>query len=191
MKNVTKSKLHPKQLLFYTNLVYFYGIYYNSRTLSANTLKFELFFQANNKDSEKPLSKWLQRGEDAQFDQLLTSLNSVAENCLPALLRALFDWYNKQNPTDELGNLLHKHTKRMSGSVGGLCFKFCNNLHNFFFWSMVMICYKLTELACLPNVCDLDHKFRAHTYSPNIQASISRHLTLAEPTVINLNCAEF
>ena len=70
-----------------------------------------------NKDNEKPLSKFLQRGEDSQFDQLLTSLNDVAEHCLPALLRALFDWYDKQNPTDGLGNILHKHTKRSGGYV--------------------------------------------------------------------------
>ena len=68
-----------------------------------------------NRQSEKTLSKFLQRGEDAQFDQLLASFNDVAEHCLPALLRALFDWYDKQNPTDELGNILHKHTKRIAG----------------------------------------------------------------------------
>ncbi|XP_044733095.1 protein furry isoform X3 [Chrysoperla carnea] len=45
---------------------------------------------------EKPLSKVLQRGEDAQFDQLLSAFGSVAEHCLPSLLRALFAWYERQ-----------------------------------------------------------------------------------------------
>lgn len=38
----------------------------------------------------------LQRGEDAQFDQLLSAFGSVAEHCLPSLLRALFSWYERQ-----------------------------------------------------------------------------------------------
>lgn len=38
----------------------------------------------------------LQRGEDAQFDQLLSAFGSVAEHCLPSLLKALFSWYERQ-----------------------------------------------------------------------------------------------
>ncbi len=45
---------------------------------------------------ERPLAKSLQRGEDAQFDQLLSSFGSVAEHCLPSLLRTLFAWYDRQ-----------------------------------------------------------------------------------------------
>ncbi|CAB3359556.1 Hypothetical predicted protein [Cloeon dipterum] len=45
---------------------------------------------------EKPLSKSLQRGEDAPFDQLLGSFGSVAEHCLPSLLKTLFAWYERQ-----------------------------------------------------------------------------------------------
>lgn len=45
---------------------------------------------------EKHLSKLLQRGEDSQFDQLLISFGSVAEHCLPSLLKALFSWYERQ-----------------------------------------------------------------------------------------------
>lgn len=41
---------------------------------------------------ERPLSKSLQRGEDAVFDQLLGALGSVAEHCLPSLLKTLFAW---------------------------------------------------------------------------------------------------
>lgn len=45
---------------------------------------------------ERPLSKSLQRGEDAIFDQLLSAFSSVAEHCLPSLLRTLFAWYDWQ-----------------------------------------------------------------------------------------------
>ncbi|UXI15497.1 Heterogeneous nuclear ribonucleoprotein K [Sarcoptes scabiei] len=45
---------------------------------------------------EKPLAKWLQRGEDPIFDQLLTAFGSTAEHCLPSQLRILFDWYERQ-----------------------------------------------------------------------------------------------
>ena len=46
--------------------------------------------------SEKQISKLLQRGEDTQFDQLLSALGSVAEHCLPSLLRALLAWHKRQ-----------------------------------------------------------------------------------------------
>lgn len=45
---------------------------------------------------DKQLLKVLQRGEDAQFDQLLSAFGSVAEHCLPSLLKALFAWYERQ-----------------------------------------------------------------------------------------------
>lgn len=45
---------------------------------------------------ERPVSKSLQRGEDAVFDQLLCAFGSVAEHCLPSLLRILFAWYERQ-----------------------------------------------------------------------------------------------
>ncbi|XP_043911662.1 protein furry homolog-like [Protopterus annectens] len=50
---------------------------------------------------EKLLSRSLQRGEDPQFDQLISSMSSVAEHCLPSLIRTLFDWYKRQNGTEE------------------------------------------------------------------------------------------
>ncbi|KAJ3590950.1 hypothetical protein NHX12_008898 [Muraenolepis orangiensis] len=50
---------------------------------------------------EKPLTKSLQRGEDPQFDQLISSMSSLSEYCLPSVLRTLFDWYKKQNGLDE------------------------------------------------------------------------------------------
>ncbi|XP_057312815.1 protein furry homolog-like [Hydractinia symbiolongicarpus] len=52
---------------------------------------------------ERPLSKSLQRGEDPQFDQLLSSLSSVAEHCLSSLLKTLFMWYERQSRADDGG----------------------------------------------------------------------------------------
>jgi len=47
--------------------------------------------------ADKPLSKLqLQRGEDPIFDQMLSALGSVAEHCLPSLLKTLFAWYERQ-----------------------------------------------------------------------------------------------
>lgn len=62
---------------------------------------------------EKPLSKSLQRGEDPQFDQLLSAFGSVAEHCLPSLLRALFSWYERQmsevsNPEQKKSDIKQK-----------------------------------------------------------------------------------
>ncbi|XP_077422148.1 protein furry homolog isoform X2 [Vanacampus margaritifer] len=50
---------------------------------------------------EKPLTKSLQRGEDPQFDQLISTMSSLAEYCLPSILRTLFDWYRRQNGLEE------------------------------------------------------------------------------------------
>uniref|UniRef100_A0A8B9HMJ1 Furry homolog a (Drosophila) n=1 Tax=Astyanax mexicanus TaxID=7994 RepID=A0A8B9HMJ1_ASTMX len=50
---------------------------------------------------EKPLTKSLQRGEDPQFDQLISTMSSLAEYCLPSILRTLFDWYKRQNGEED------------------------------------------------------------------------------------------
>ncbi|XP_035289860.1 protein furry homolog isoform X4 [Anguilla anguilla] len=50
---------------------------------------------------EKPLTKSLQRGEDPQFDQLISTMSSLAEYCLPSILRTLFDWYKRQNGMED------------------------------------------------------------------------------------------
>ncbi|KAM6961396.1 protein furry homolog [Aplochiton taeniatus] len=50
---------------------------------------------------EKPLTKSLQRGEDPQFDQLISTMSSLAEYSLPSILRTLFDWYKRQNGLEE------------------------------------------------------------------------------------------
>uniref|UniRef100_A0A3Q2E5R6 Furry homolog b (Drosophila) n=1 Tax=Cyprinodon variegatus TaxID=28743 RepID=A0A3Q2E5R6_CYPVA len=50
---------------------------------------------------EKPLNKSLQRGEDPQFDQLISTMSSLAEYCLPSILKTLFDWYKRQNGLED------------------------------------------------------------------------------------------
>nr|XP_061786926.1 protein furry homolog [Nerophis lumbriciformis] len=50
---------------------------------------------------EKPLNKSLQRSEDPQFDQLINTMSSLAEYCLPSILRTLFDWYKRQNGLED------------------------------------------------------------------------------------------
>ncbi|GAB1603756.1 protein furry-like isoform X6 [Argonauta hians] len=50
---------------------------------------------------ERSLSKSLQRSEDPQLDQVLSSLGCVAEQSLPSLLSTLFKWYKGQFVTDE------------------------------------------------------------------------------------------
>ena len=60
----------------------------------------------------------MQRGEDPQFDQLLSSFGSVAEHCLPSLLRTLFAWFERQG-IEWMPNNEHKQkgdTKRSNTS---------------------------------------------------------------------------
>lgn len=61
--------------------------------------------------SEKNLSKLLQRGEDSQFDQLLSALGSVAEHCLPSLLNTLLAWHKRQLSDAEIKNDLKRMEK--------------------------------------------------------------------------------
>ncbi|XP_058793249.1 protein furry isoform X2 [Phymastichus coffea] len=60
------------------------------------TIQAEKKIEAIMTENEKPLSKVLQRGEDPQFDQLLSAFGTVAEHCLPSILRSLFNWYERQ-----------------------------------------------------------------------------------------------
>ncbi|XP_071438579.1 protein furry [Hetaerina americana] len=68
---------------------------------------------------ERPISKSLQRGEDPQFDQLLCAFGSVAEHCLPSLLRALFAWYDRQigTPLEFQQFRSHQHHHRTPASA--------------------------------------------------------------------------
>lgn len=53
---------------------------------------------------EKTLAKLLQRGENTQFDQLLTSFGTVAEHCLPSILTTLLAWHKRQLSDAEIKN---------------------------------------------------------------------------------------
>ncbi|CAH0386341.1 unnamed protein product [Bemisia tabaci] len=76
---------------------------YVMRTLFTDfTVQAERKMEAVMADLERPLSKVLQRGEDSQFDQLLTAFGSVAEHCLPSILRALLAWYERQMSPPEV-----------------------------------------------------------------------------------------
>ncbi|XP_055333456.1 protein furry homolog-like isoform X2 [Paramacrobiotus metropolitanus] len=71
----------------------------------------------------RPLSKSFQRGEDPQFDQLISCFYSVAEYCLPSLLRTLLAWYEYQNvdyshlSVPESGKQKSDSSKSASGST--------------------------------------------------------------------------
>ncbi|CAM9280094.1 unnamed protein product [Lampetra planeri] len=65
---------------------------------------------------ERLLSKSLQRGEDLQFDQLLSAMSAVAEYCLPSLLRTLIDWFKRQNGVDDES---HEYRPRSSTKSKG------------------------------------------------------------------------
>lgn len=61
--------------------------------------------------SDKNLAKLLQRGEDAQFDQLLSAFGSVAEHCLPSLLVTLLAWHKRQLSDAEIKSDLKRMEK--------------------------------------------------------------------------------
>uniref|UniRef100_A0A8C8XV26 FRY microtubule binding protein n=1 Tax=Panthera leo TaxID=9689 RepID=A0A8C8XV26_PANLE len=65
---------------------------------------------------EKPLTKSLQRGEDTQFDQVISSMSSLSEYCLPSILRTLFDWYKRQNGIEDESHEYRPRTSNKSKS---------------------------------------------------------------------------
>ncbi|XP_074842355.1 protein furry homolog isoform X7 [Carettochelys insculpta] len=65
---------------------------------------------------EKPLTKSLQRGEDPQFDQVISSMSSLSEYCLPSILRTLFDWYKRQNGIEDESHEYKPRTSTKSKS---------------------------------------------------------------------------
>ncbi|KAK5904963.1 hypothetical protein CesoFtcFv8_006477 [Champsocephalus esox] len=80
------------------------SLFANFTTMSERKIRFIMA-----EPLEKPLTKSLQRGEDPQFDQLISTMSSLAEYCLPSILRTLFDWYKRQNGLDEE---LHEYRPR-------------------------------------------------------------------------------
>lgn len=65
---------------------------------------------------EKPLTKSLQRGEDPQFDQVISSMSSLSDYCLPSILRTLFDWYKRQNGIEDESHEYRPRTSAKSKS---------------------------------------------------------------------------
>jgi hypothetical protein len=39
------------------------------------------------------LKECFTKGSDIQFDQIVSTLSNVSENCLPSILKSLFQWY--------------------------------------------------------------------------------------------------
>lgn len=67
--------------------------------------------------TDKNLAKLLQRGEDPQFDQLLTSFGTVAEHCLPSILTTLLAWQKRQLSDAEIKNDLKRMEKIAKSNI--------------------------------------------------------------------------
>ena len=71
------------------------------------------------------MAKLLKRGEDPEFDQLLSALSSCAEHCLPSLLVAMCKWHTCQYSSETGGRRHTLHATEMpsaakeGGSSGG------------------------------------------------------------------------
>lgn len=68
---------------------------------------------------DKNLAKLLQRGEDPQFDQLLSTFGTVAEHCLPSLLYALLAWYSRQQSDALLKNMRQEKLMAATAALSG------------------------------------------------------------------------
>ncbi|KAK6976868.1 protein furry, partial [Biomphalaria glabrata] len=121
---------------------------------------------------EKPLSKSLQRGEDPQFDQVLSALGNVAEHCLPSILKTLYAWYQRQMKEDSpLLDTRQRH--RSKGSKDYLCER--RDLALEFVYCLVLI-EVLSKLSYHPGHEDLvgyliDQCFRHFKYRDGLQSN--------------------
>ncbi|XP_070197468.1 protein furry-like isoform X3 [Littorina saxatilis] len=124
---------------------------------------------------ERPLTKTLQRGEDAQFDQILNSLGCVAEHSLPSILRTLFTWHDRQTRyTPEDSPLLESRQRHRSrGSKDVLSER--RDLAVEFVFCLVLV-EVLTKLSYHPGHDDLvqyiiDQAFRHFKYRDGLQTN--------------------
>lgn len=122
---------------------------------------------------ERPLTKTLQRGDDQQFDQLLISLSTVAEQCLPSLLRSLFRWYERQYMLDEGSHGDARIRHKSKGGKDYLCER--RDLAVEFVYCLILI-EVLTKLSYHPGHDDLVHKiitqaFRHFKYKDGLQTN--------------------
>ncbi|XP_029767819.1 protein furry homolog [Terrapene carolina triunguis] len=58
----------------------------------------------------------LQRGDDIHFIQVISSMSSLSEYCLPSILRTLFDWYKRQNGIEDESHEYRPRTSTKSKS---------------------------------------------------------------------------
>lgn len=117
-------------------------------------------------------SKSLQRNEDTQFDQLLTSLGCVAEQGLPSLLHSFIKWYEKQSLVDD-GHLLDRYGIRSKGEKNFLCER--RELAVDYMYCLVLI-EILPKLSYHPGhddlvACIINQSFRHFKYKDGLQAN--------------------
>ncbi|CAG5134076.1 unnamed protein product, partial [Candidula unifasciata] len=121
---------------------------------------------------ERPLSKSLQRGEDAQFDQILNALGNVAEHCLPSILKTIIAWYNRQM-RDDSPLLDSRQRHRSKGSKDYICER--RDLALEFIYCLVLI-EVLSKLSYHPGHEDLvgyiiDQCFKHFKYRDGLQSN--------------------
>ncbi|XP_029647107.1 protein furry isoform X5 [Octopus sinensis] len=121
---------------------------------------------------ERSLSKSLQRSEDPQLDQVLSSLGCVAEQSLPSLLNTLFKWYKGQFVTDE-SLFIEQFRPKNKGDRDYLCEK--RDLAVEFVYCLALT-EVLSKLYYHPGHDDLvnqiiPHAFRHFSYKEGLQSS--------------------
>ncbi|XP_025086109.1 protein furry homolog isoform X4 [Pomacea canaliculata] len=124
---------------------------------------------------ERPLTKSLQRGEDAQFDQILNSLGCAAEHCLPSILRTLFAWHDRQTRYgyEDSPLLDSRQRHRSKGSKDVLCER--RDLAVEFVHCLILV-EVLSKLSYHPGHDDLvqhiiDQAFRHFKYRDGLQTN--------------------
>ncbi|OWK13583.1 FRYL, partial [Cervus elaphus hippelaphus] len=68
---------------------------------------------------------------------LISSMSSVAEHCLPSLLRTLFDWYRRQNGAEDESYEYRPRSSTKSKGTVPIARKFQMNVPSDFLWSAV------------------------------------------------------
>lgn len=107
MQQTTDNSLRPGEIVM--------------RTLFAEfTQQAEKKIETVIESSDKNLAKLLQRGEDAQFDQLLSAFGSVAEHCLPSLLVTLLAWHKRQLSDAEMKSDLKRVDNKVAAKPSSI-----------------------------------------------------------------------
>ncbi|XP_052797247.1 protein furry-like isoform X3 [Mya arenaria] len=133
---------------------------------------------------EKLLTKSLQKGDDKDFDQLLSALGNVAEQSLPSLLRSLFRWYERQLMLDEGGHSEPRLRHRSKGSKDYLCER--RDLAVEFVYCLVLI-EVLTKLSYHPGHDDLVGKIISQAFKHFKYKDGLLILELKKPYILQTN----